>query len=194
MLEAPGTVSGDAFGSSVAISGTTAVVGAGVAGRAYVFTKAAEVWRQVAKLNGSDTRLSDEFGSSVAISGTTVVVGAQYHANHAGRAYVFAKSAAGWHQVAELKDSDNTGTDEFGYSVAISGAIVVVGAPYHTSAGRAYVFIKTAKGWKQAAELRGSDNLAHDNYFGSSVAVSGSTALVGAPDHAKAGRAYLFEA
>jgi len=51
-------------------------------------------WNQVAELQGSDTVAGDEFGSAVAISDTTAVVGAGDHAGHAGRAYVFTKTAA----------------------------------------------------------------------------------------------------
>jgi hypothetical protein len=71
----------------------------------------------------------------------------------------------------------------------------VVGAYAHAkSAGRAYVFAKTGTGWTQAAELKGSDTVAGD-LFGSSVAISGTTAIVSAAGHADtAGRAYVFEA
>ena len=55
------------------------------------------------------------------------------------------------------------------------------------------MFTKTAAGWKQIAELKGSDTVA-DDYFGYSVAISGTTAVVGAYAHASfAGRAYLFD-
>ncbi len=111
------------FGFSVAISGSTAVIGAPGnakdAGRAYVFTKTAAGWTQVAEFRGSDTVAGDEFGHSVAISGSTAVVGAGQHAKDAGRAYVFTKTAAGWTQVAELRGSDTVAGDEFGHSVAI---------------------------------------------------------------------------
>ena len=72
-----------------------------------------------------------------------------------GGAYVFTKTASGWKQTAELKGSDTVASDHFGYSVAISGASAVIGAPYHgNDAGRTYVFTKTATGWKQVAELK----------------------------------------
>ena len=195
-LKGSDTVAGDFFGYSVALSGSTAVVGAYVhansAGRAYVFTESATGWNQAAELKGSDTVAGDAFGGSVAISGTTVVVGALSHANNAGRVYVFTKTATGWKQAAELKGSDTVAGDFFGYSVALSGSVAVVGAPVALSAGRAYVFTKTAAGWKQIAELKGSDTVAGD-YFGYSVVPSGSTAVVGAYGHAKsAGRAYVF--
>jgi hypothetical protein len=195
-LRGSDTVGNDQFGTSVAISGTTVVVGAsghsGAAGRAYVFTKTATGWTQVAELKGYDTVPGDEFGGSVAVSGTTVVVGASDHAYFAGRAYVFTKTATVWKQTAELESPGNV-ADGFGESVAVSGTTVVVGAVYHANeAGRAYVFTKASTGWKQAAELKGSDTKAGDD-FGYSVAVAGTTALVGAGGHDnEAGRAYVF--
>ncbi len=196
-LKGSDTVAGDYFGVSVAISGTSVVVGAPgyakSAGRAYVFTDTATGWRQAAELKGSDTVAGDSFGVSAAISGTTVVVGASGHAKSAGRAYVFTNSASGWKQVAKLKGSDTVAGDGFGYSAVASGTTVVVGAPNHAkSAGRAYVFTNSASGWKQIAELKGSDTVADDG-FGVSMAISSTTAVVGAPNHAKgAGRAYVF--
>ena len=54
------------------------------------------------------------------------------------------------------------------------------------------MFTKTGAGWKQVAELARSDTVAGDD-FGNSVAMSGTTAVVGAPDPKGAGRAYVFE-
>jgi hypothetical protein len=144
-LKGSHTVAGDNFGSSVAISGTTAVVSAygqaNSAGSAYVFTETAGVWKQAAELKGSDTTAGDYFGISAAISGTTVVVGAYDHANLAGRAYLFTKTASGWKQTEELKGSDVVANDNFGISVAVSGTAAVVGAYGDgTRAGRAFVF------------------------------------------------------
>ncbi len=187
----------DYFGYSVAVSGTTVVVGAPGyaknAGRVYVFTDAAGGWKQAAELKGSDTVSGHYFGYSVAISGATIAVGAPGYASTAGRAYVFEKTGAAWKQVAELKGSDTVSDNGFGYSTSISGTTAIVGAPiYAKDTGRAYVFTDTAGGWKQATELKGSDTVASDG-FGVSVAVSGTTAVVGADGHAKqAGRAYVF--
>ncbi len=191
-LKGSDTVRNDGFGWSVAISGMTVVVGAalhGFSGAAYVFTKTANGWTQVAELKGSDT--ADEFGFSVAVSGTTAIVGALSETKGPGSAYVFTKTATGWTQVAELKGSDTADGDNFGSSVAIAGTVAVVGAPNHArGAGAAYVFVKTT-GWRQFAELKGSDTVAGDN-FGFSVAISAGV-MVGAPGHAKsAGRVYVF--
>ena len=192
-LQGSDTVAGDDFGGSVAVSGTTVVVGAPAypyyAGRAYVFTKSGSGWQQAAELKGSDTAAGDLFGSAVAITGTTALVGADSHAKESGRVYVFAETGTGWKQTAELAGSDSSGMAFFGSSVAISGTIAVVGA---WGSGVAYVFTNTGAGWKQTAELAGSDTSGMD-FFGSSVAISGTTAVVGAPQHAgDAGRAYVF--
>lgn len=77
----------------------------------------------------------------MAISNGFVVVGAPHHANFAGRAYVFEKTASGWTQSAELTGSNTLAGDGFGGSVALWGATTIVGAYEHgRSAGRAYVF------------------------------------------------------
>ena len=190
-MEGSDSVPDDDFGDSVAISGTTAIVGADEAayrdaGRAYVFAKTASGWEQTAELKGSDTVGKDQFGWSVAISGTTAIVGALNHANGAGRAYVFTKTAGVWKQTAELKGSDTVAYDSFGWSVAVSGTMAVVGANTQVGGGRAYVFTKRAAVWKQTAELKGSDTVAFDD-FGGSVAISGTTAVVGESD-----KAYVF--
>ena len=106
---------------------------------------------------------------------------------------MFIKAAKTWHQAAELGASDHAaGNDNFGVSVAASGATIVVGDDGHASGGRAYVFTKAATAWHQAAKLAGSDTVAND-HFGASVAASGSTIVVGASGHSlNAGRAYVF--
>ncbi len=198
-LQGSRTVVGDEFGWSVAISGMTAVVGAqGHAddrGLAYVFEKTGRYWTQTAELEGADTVAGDFFGDAVAISGRTAVIGAWGHSRDAGRVYVFEKTGRYWTQTAELEGADTVAGDFFGDSVAVSGATVVAGAENHASgAGRAYVFTKTATGWKQVEEMDGPDTVASD-WSGYSVALAGATAVVGAPNHASsAGRAYIFAA
>jgi hypothetical protein len=197
-LKGSDVVAKDGFGYTVAISGTTAVAGAPDhaknEGRAYVFSGAGGAWKQVAELKGSDTVANNGFGVAVAISGTTVIAGAPGYAKAAGRAYVFDGSGAAWRQAAELKGSDTVGSNDLGYAVGISGTTAVAGAPgYAKDAGRGYLFSKTGADWRQTAVLKGSG--AAGDYFGYSVAVSGSAALAGADGHAKnAGRAYLFAA
>jgi len=72
---------------------------------------------------------------------------------------VFTSTVAGWKEAAELKGSDTVASDFFGYSVTVSGTTAVVSAPgFAKNAGRVYIFVRTATGWKQTAELKGSDN------------------------------------
>ncbi len=148
--------------------------------------------------------------TSVAVSGDTVVVGALYEesnatgvngdqadnsASAAGAAYVFVRTGTNWTQQAYLKASNTDVLDEFGGSVAISGDTIVIGAMLESSsatgvngdqgdnnaeyAGAAYVFVRTGTNWTQQAYLKASNTGAGD-FFGSSVAVSGDTLVVGA--------------
>ena len=197
-LTASDSVPYDMFGTSVVISGNTIVVGAEYgaadAGRVYVFTRTAQAWHQTAELKGSDTVTYDQFGSSVAVAGTTIAVGADLRSARAGRVYVFTKRGIRWVQTAELKAADGAIYDEFGSSLAMEGHTMIVGAEYHgPEAGSAYVFVESGGRWRQTAELKGSDT-STDDYFGYAVAISGGTVVVGAYDHAAgSGRAYVFE-
>ena len=92
---------------------------------------------ETAKLTASDDAFNDTLGWSVALSGdgSTVAAGARYAAiggkSAQGAAYVFTMSGPGWAnmtQTAKLAASDGAAGDFFGYSVAISGDTVVVGA------------------------------------------------------------------
>ena len=100
------------------------------------------------------------------------------------------QSGRTWSQQAELTASDGAADDEFGGSVAVSGSTVVVGALSITRVdsscgpGAAYVFVESGTTWSQQAELAASDGAADDD-FGVSVAVSGSTAVVGARLHGR---------
>jgi hypothetical protein len=159
--------------------------------------------KQLAKLTASDGAGNDRLGYSVAISGNTVAVGAPGHAvgGNAGQGavYIFIKSANGWGnitQVAELTASDGAAGDKLGWSVAVSGNTLVAGAPNKNgSQGAAYVFVEPAGGWingTESAELTGSDETVSDT-VGFSVAISGNTAVVGAPQKFSGpGAAYLF--
>ncbi len=204
----------DSFGTSVAVSGDTAVVGVWLddhvggntdEGSAYVFVRSGGVWAQQAKLIASDAAANDRFGLSVAVSGDTVVVGAHFD-DHAvgidhGSAYVFVRSGGVWTQQQKLIASDAAADDQFGYSVAVSGDTAVVGAwaDNHlggNDAGSAYVFVRSGVVWIEQAKLIASDAELFEN-FGNSVAVSGDTAVVGArndnyPGGVQAGSAYVF--
>jgi len=196
-----GGKNGGLFGYSVAVSGSTAVVGTPYEqigsnpgqGVAYVFVQSGTTWSLQQELTASDGGPNNHFGNSVAVSGSTVVVGPAWHnvgSNFGqGAAYVFVGSGGTWSQQAELTASDGAAYDYFGWSVAVDGSTVVVGAICHPGSasscgqGAAHVFVESGGAWSQQAELAASDGALGD-WFGQSVAVSGSTAVVGAPLHA----------
>ena len=191
---------GEAFGWSVALSGDTAVVGApghpvganGNEGAGYVFTRSDGVWTQEQELTASDGAANDQFGRAVAVSGDTVVVGAS---GNEGAAYVFTRSAGDWTQ-QELSEPDGS-HDGFGSAVAVSGDTAVVSAPGRGDfRGVAYIYTSSGGDWTLQQELTASDGGGGD-WFGYSVALSGDTALVGAPyrtvgDTSEQGAAYAF--
>jgi hypothetical protein len=198
--------SSNGFGFSVAISGTTLVVGAPDAldfnGEAFVYAKTAAGWKQAAVLKEPDPVFEgdDAFGTSVGVSGTAIVVGApgHQHGTGFGEAFMFGRTSAGWKQTAELKGA-GANDDSFGGSVAISGTTEVIGAPNaFISAGRAFVFAKTAAGWKQTAQLKGAAGGSgvggSGALFGEAVAISGPTVAVGEPQRAPgiSGRVHVF--
>jgi hypothetical protein len=196
-LTDPGGVADDYFGYSVAISGSTAVIGAwgsnSDTGGAYVFVSSGSTWSEQAELTAADGAAGDDFGDSVAIAGSTAVVGAPFHNSDAGAAYVFTQSGSTWSQQAELTAADGAPGDDFGASVAIAGSSAVVGAyGSNSSAGAAYVFVRSGGSWSPQAGLSAADGAAGGD-FGHSVAISGSTAMVGAyGSNSSAGAAYVF--
>lgn len=196
----------DEFGISVAFDGDTAVVGAARIhsnhlGAAYVFGLSDGNWHEQQVLNPS---VAFEFGRSVAISGDTVVVGAPIDASttNTGAAYVYVRSNGQWVVQTTLHGDDASIYPQFGQAVAIDGDTVLVGVPYNIFGatphpGAAYVFRRNGDTWTAGFKLTPSDGAAGD-HFGASVALTGDTALVGAPalgsdvlEHS--GSAYVFQ-
>jgi hypothetical protein len=196
-LTAADGADGDNLGYSVGIVGDTVVAGAyqddtpaGTdAGSAYIFTRSGTVWTQQQKLTASDGAEVDAFGISVAISGNTVVVGAFFddtpRGESAGSAYVYTRSGTVWSEQQHLTASDGASIDVFGYSVAISGNTIVVGAvagdtASGTNTGSAYVYTRSGSVWTEEQELAASGGGSSEDFFGDSVAISGNTIIVGA--------------
>lgn len=189
------------FGVSVGISEDTLIVGAiginSTIDSAYVFVKPGAGWittTQTAKLTASDGAIGDGFGGSMAFDGNTAIIAAPNDAiganNQQGSAYVFVKPDEGWitsTQTAKLTASDGAATDLFGWSVALGGDRVVVGAVFddvsiNNDQGSAYVFVKPKGGWVDMTEmtkLTASDGAEGDG-FGWSIALVGNTLAVGA--------------
>jgi hypothetical protein len=184
----------DRFGYNVAIDGDTMVIGSYYdddkgtdSGSAYIYTRdvagsLTAGWTQRAKLVAGDGAANDRFGGSVAISGDTVAVGAYRDddkGSSSGSAYIYTRDVAGsltagWTQRAKFIAGDGAAGDFFGYSVAISGDTVAVGAVYDddkgSMSGSAYIYTRDVAGsltagWKQRANLVAGDG-AEGDWFG----------------------------
>ena len=165
-LKASDATVGDFFGKSVAISGDTAVVGAGrdpgqpigdfgngahqtnspavVPGVAYVFVRNGTQWSEQAILTASNFDSGDSYGSPVAIYDDTILVGAP----------------------REASQSTGVNGDELDNSVLFAGAV--------------YAYERTGTSWNQTAYLKASNTNGGDA-FGSQLLVSGDTVVIAAP-------------
>jgi outer membrane protein assembly factor BamB len=202
-LTAADAAAGDNFGESVAIRNNIAIVGAFLdddaglgSGSAYLFD--VNTGQQRLKLTASDASALDFFGDAVALSGNFALVGAPLDddaGSGSGSAYLFDVTTG--QQLRKLTPLDGAASDRFGISVAIDGNIAVVGADRDshvaTQAGSAYVFDVTTG--QQLFKLAASDAAAND-WFGSSVAISGDRIIVGSDRDGSndSGSAYLFDA
>lgn len=193
-------------------------------GAAFVYKRTGTSWAQQAYIKAANTDGGDAFGVAVAISSDTLVVGANGEesnqttitngttasannsASLSGAAYVYKRTGNNWAQEAYLKAPNADAGDSFGFSVAIDGNTLVVGAKDEASnqttitngttasadnsafinsagtnygAGAAYVFQRTGTTWAQQAYLKASNAGAGDN-FGYSVGIYGDTVVVGA--------------
>lgn len=205
----------DVFGSSVALSGDTALIGApgadvpsfGMnAGIAYVFVRSGTTWSEQAQLVALDGSSVDEAGRSVALQGDTAVVGAigvdlSGGQKDYGAAYVFVRAGTTWTQQQKLMASDGAATDELGSSLALDLDTLVVGAHWADVGGRAdqgaaYVFVRSGSIWTEQGKLVASDGAAGDE-LGQSIALTGDSVIVGAPlddvaTQSDQGSAYVF--
>ena len=200
-LHAADGAAGDGFGATVALDGGLALVGAPSAdvagadsGAVYVFD--AGTGAQLHKLVPADAATGDLFGGAVALADGLIVVGAiaaDGVGPDAGAAYLF--DAATGAQTHKLQPQLAVAWAGFGCDVAIDDATVVVGAkdegPHGKHSGAAYLF--DAGSGQQAAKLFPADGTVFDR-FGTTVAAGDGLVVVGAPDDAGGGSAYLYDA
>jgi hypothetical protein len=235
-LKASNAAAGFLFGTAVGIVGDTVVIGspgeasaanpdatAFASGAAYVFTRRRGRWSEQARLKAANAGAGDYFGSVVAISDEAIVVGAPGEASSltgingapdnngaygSGAAYVFVRDDDGFRQHSYLKAERSAAGDSFGWSVAISGDTIVIGAigedggdnvingdPQRDDAedsGAAYAFLRDNDAWYQDAYFKSSGNQAGAS-FGYSVAAGSDTVVIGAPGSSQGdGAAYVF--
>ena len=194
----------DIFGTSVSLSGDYAIVGAyldddggSATGSAYIFKRNPQGrWAQTDKLNlGKNAVALDTFGVSVSLDGDTAVIGAHQRdikgkGIDSGAAYIFVREGEKWIEKQELSASDGKPGDYFGFSCAIGGEYVIVGAYLNDEkgedAGAAYIYERDAvsKKWSEVAKITAADTAAGD-WFGHAVSIGRAggnvAAMVGAP-------------
>ncbi len=143
----------------------------------------------------------DQYGASVAMLGNVAVVGSPGDDTgglQAGAAYVYRFDGLQWNIDQRLFASDAVAGDEFGFSVAISAGVIVVGARSRdTLTGAAYVFRFNGSQWQEEEILEADDGSPFD-MFGSALAISGDVIAVGAlrdtnANGAQAGSVYVFQ-
>jgi hypothetical protein len=181
----------DQFGYATAISGSIAVVGApgGTGyGETYIFERGASGWSTTPAVTLDNPNDVPYFGSAVAVSGSIIVVGAYGISGDGqappGAAYIYVKGADGWptSPTASLADPGADNKDGFGWSVAVSGRNVAVGAPREDGgAGGTYLYSQTGGRWPTTPTAVFTDPTASDvTDYGRAVALDGTTLVVGA--------------
>jgi hypothetical protein len=204
---------GGNFGHSLALDGDRLVVGAEwrwspsaqvTAGGASVFERVDQQWVLEQDLAAGDPGSDDRFGHSVAIAGDLIVVGAPQDDDGSieasGSAYIFNWAVGEWSETQKLVPCTASPRQQFGWSVALAGRNLLVGAPGYGDdgvwwTGCSYLFRPSGASWAASCLLKGSC-AAPDDQLGE-VAISGHTAVLGArladiegrPD---AGAAYVF--
>jgi FG-GAP repeat protein len=205
-LISPEIVANSSFGQVVAISGDTVVVGAGFddVGSAsndiyiYSWNDVDTAWDETVIYVSDD---QSSWSNYLDISGTTIVVGDKRdneNGESSGCVYVYQWDGDIWAE-AKLTASDAEAGDQFGWSAAIDGDTIVVGARYEDDngddSGSAYIYQWNGSGWDET-KLLSSDG-ANRDAFGASVAVSGDTVVVGAryddDNGPKSGTAYIYQ-
>jgi hypothetical protein len=201
-LVASDGASGDQFGSSIALMGTTAIITAQLAtvngnfaqGAAYVFALSGKTLVQKQKLVAGHGATYDTFGTSVAFNSTSAFIGAG-GANRGGHyvprlVYVFrfvpSRTGNDWVERQTLDAPDPSDlTSSFGTSIAVSETAVFIGARASTidgnlGQGSVYAYTESNGSWLLTAKLSADDGAARDN-FGVSIATQGTTVLIGSP-------------
>lgn len=192
------------LGEAVAIDGDLVAAGAPYAdvgrktdaGAVYVFLRADGEWRASVELTAPTPVSYDRFGASVAISGDTLVAGADRHdgfTTDGGAAFVFTRAKDGtWAHTVTLAPRSLAPSATLGYSAALDGDTLVLGAP---GAGTVHVFSRRGGTWREQAELRPPAALRYSG-FGHSVRLDGEALVVGANTASDllmlGGSAYVF--
>jgi hypothetical protein len=201
-VESDTAQSGDAFGSVLALSGPTLVVGApsggpGHAGSVSVFEQVGPSWLEIALFTKPAGNAGSGFGAAVDVDGNRAVGGGPLLVapGKQGLVQVYQRSAGSWSVVQTLLPPGAGG--EFGRAVALSGERLAVGAPFSDAVGAVtlYEWSGVTGSYEQSAHLLAPAGIGFG--FGSSVALDGDTLVIGDPGAnvvaPASGVAWIFE-
>ncbi len=200
------------YGKGIAISGNTIIVSAPnslVDATDYVYLYDPKAGWEVyadhyetallyASIDRKNSAGGSDFGESLAIDGNTVAIGAPYFAGGQGAVFIYEKPESGWVSMSETALQGAPVSSDyraFGWSVALEGDSLAVGAPQVFGAdvdAALFVFKKPLYGWgatMQNGTIYKNSSPQNWDGFGKSVAFSNGTALTTA-----GGDLYLFDA
>ena len=199
---------GDWFADSLAVDGDWLAVGAfrdddagENAGAVYLFRRERSGWTEVDKLVPPTAEAADETGFDVALQGDMLLVSAlggfsdPPSERSRGRVHVYVRRAEQWRATQELLAPDGRAGEHFGFSLALDGDRLAVGAKNARGgaddeaerAGAVYVYRRAGDEWSLERRLTAADGGAGDA-FGSDLALRGPRLLVGAPEVDRDGR------
>ncbi|HKP59199.1 MAG TPA: hypothetical protein VJV78_20895 [Polyangiales bacterium] len=201
-LASPDNAVGDRFGHGVAINGDTIAIGApsdGGDGSTFLFSRIAGAWKYQERLKAIPGASGAAFGYNVALTNDTLIVAAALDdrpVDRGGSAYVYVRGAAGWQLQQRLVPDPPSANATFGYGLAVLGDRALIGAPRvlsiidlfaTTEPGEVFAFQRANGTWTQTQLLKNLLPRVNDG-FGSSIAMSENTALIGACNDASGAR------
>ncbi|MCH7704854.1 MAG: FG-GAP repeat protein [Planctomycetes bacterium] len=141
---------------------------------------------QEAKLTAPDGDEYDRFGSTVAVRNDVIAVGAPNDddlGDYYGSTYIFRRSGSSWEFEAKLAASDGNEYGRFGSSVSFGADVLLVGASGANGpaedTGAVYAFTFDGQEWSEIRKVTAPD-ATEDDFFGTVMAASGTTVVVGA--------------
>lgn len=203
---------GDLFGYTVAMQGDTLVVGAVLegevgarSGAAYVYTRRDGRWTEQQKLKAREPHVGSQFGAALALDGDTLIASAAEDASQArsgGLVYVFGRQNGRFAEQQLLQPMSPSDGALYGYSLALQGNRLIVGAPRvnlvtwpETTNGTVYAYQRSGTMFQQTAALE-APVPAPSDYFGSALAIQGDALLIASNGESsgakRAGAAYLY--
>ena len=198
---------GDIFGGKMKMHSGVLAIGSTQLnqnnGKVSLFNVSGNVVNHTATMIAGDGQLNDKFGHDLDLDGSLLLVGAPdadgLSSQNSGAAYLFEKNSDGnWSQTQKLTPSTLSANDNFGYSVAISGNLIFVGAYKGDGAGvdtgTIYVFEKTGSNnaWTEVAMVD-APTTSSDQLFSTDIIAVGDLLISSAPAAGTHGLTYVFE-